>query len=1167
LIRRFPLRSLLVLILLSAGTIAQGDFSDWVEQVVPEAIQANPAGICAGQIGNLPEITVTPTTQGHQLVRGSIPFPPGTFTEGLSITASCKDSSTVADVRVLTRHPGMPVSARRALITFPYHFSDTAPHTFTLALTEAKSPDSLLTETTITNEGVLLLTTQGEVFISGYEITFSNAAGTLWSASLIAPELAAASAPHLDIVEQGAHYLWVRLLVPDDSWPRIMELQMDSVGGVAVRAHLQRLLPGNDIAPDLGWEIAGLNVQDIARHAFSEENSESFSIAADDVLIRFPRAHKEKRGYAEVADGNIRFLRCEASEGVAFQETAWRSSVFSIDPATLPERTPLLTYDLDMVVPPTVYDSLYECGLPPDLAYTPLLNTLITFTHTAVTRATAVGDDFGNVTGHMQGREHGSVYGMNRLNHCPPIFMEGWRSGNKHLLETASLWCENMHDLSVWWGREKGYGGTRYNNAAAQGEKEHENDPNFMWRTNWSSHFCTKGFDSFFLAYEETGDPRMLAALNAQVAYAKEHIHTNTGEGRNIGDVADFMALYRYTKMPEYLDEALRLYRELREGLGEELLFSQGGKPLVDDVPFIDDDAHGLKVEYGKPYIMGYGLSGLPALFAVCPEENLLKETIRAVANFQAGAQDPLGGWRYPHPRSSWMIIEQGVEHSAQLARAAKVLYRHGENITPYFDAIERSLQARIQGYRHTGTILSGLGGWERAAGILESQSIYDLYPKPEDRNPARDYAEGAVSCGSSSPEGLVHFFDALNFYLQHRPAERLLHANPILDQVLARVPKAVAEQPVTSDQPALQIMEYGMKAGLPVFSEARISRMDYPLAYSNAGLSFEVWRKQAREAYTASLQTPPPRTSFSPEILEVEKREGYEARKLAFNISADERVAAYLLVPDGTGPFPAILALHDHGAHFTIGKEKVVRPFAHEQEKLEDAQAWTGKYYGGNFIGDELAARGYVVFATDALFWGDRGRAEGAAYEAQQELGANLLQLGQSWAGVITWDDIRSAEFLQGLSEVLPEKIGCIGLSMGAHRTWNLCVATDIVKAGAAICWLGDTPTLMEAGNNQTRGQSAFSMIHPGLRNLLDYPHVASIACPKPMLFFNGSEDTLFPVKGVEASYAILQNVYESQGVEECLYTRIWPVPHVFNEDMQTEAFAFLNKYLQDKE
>ena len=321
-----------VLILLTQAQSPTGILLEWIEQVVPKAIQANPAGVCTYHIGDLPQITVTPTKPGRQLVRGSIPFSPGTFPEGLGITVGCNEVATVADVRVLTRHPGTPPSVRRAMITFPYHFSDTTPHTFALALTDAKLPDSLLKETTQIDDGVLLLTTQGDIFVSGYEVTFSNTGGTLWSASLVAPELVATSAPHLDIVEQGAHYLWVRLLVPDSTWPRIMELQMDSVGGIAVRAHVQRLLPGNDTAPDLGWEITGLNVPDTARYAFSEENSEPFFIATDDAIIRFPRAHKEKRGHVKVADNTISFLRCGASEGVAFQETAWRSAALALTP-------------------------------------------------------------------------------------------------------------------------------------------------------------------------------------------------------------------------------------------------------------------------------------------------------------------------------------------------------------------------------------------------------------------------------------------------------------------------------------------------------------------------------------------------------------------------------------------------------------------------------------------------------------------------------------------------------------------------------------------------------------------------------------------------------------------------------------------------------------------
>jgi hypothetical protein len=136
----------------------------------------------------------------------------------------------------------------------------------------------------------------------------------------------------------------------------------------------------------------------------------------------------------------------------------------------------------------------------------------------------------------------------------------------------------------------------------------------------------------------------------------------------------------------------------------------------------------------------------------------------------------------------------------------------------------------------------------------------------------------------------------------------------------------------------------------------------------------------------------------------------------------------------------------------------------------------------------------------------------------------------------------------------------------MGCFRTWSLAAATDIIKAGVAICWMGDTPTLTSPGNNQTKGQSAYSMIHANLRNSLDYPDVASIACPKPMLFFNGEKDGLFPVPGVEACYEKLHRVWRDRGVEDRLVTKLWPVPHEFNREMQAEAFAWLDVQLKPR-
>jgi dienelactone hydrolase len=407
----------------------------------------------------------------------------------------------------------------------------------------------------------------------------------------------------------------------------------------------------------------------------------------------------------------------------------------------------------------------------------------------------------------------------------------------------------------------------------------------------------------------------------------------------------------------------------------------------------------------------------------------------------------------------------------------------------------------------------------------------------------------------------LVYFSEVLDFYINHRPAERLFHPGEDLRTVLDQMePKETQNDP-----PGKTYVRYGMADGLPRFSEAQLERLTFPLAYRPDGpLGFAEWRETARARFIESLLTPPPPAPFEPVVIGREDRGTYEARRVVFNVSADSRVLAYLLVPKGDGPFPAILALHDHGGHFSIGKEKVVRPFDEPKERVADAMKWSSECYGGRFIGDELAKRGYVVFATDALFWSDRGRKEGVAYPAQEQLAANMFQLGMSWAGTIVWDDIQSAEFIATLPEVDPERIGAVGLSVGSNRTWHVAAATDRIVAGAAICWLSTTESLMSPGNNQTKGQSAFSMTHPGLRNYLDYPDVASIACPKPMLFYNGEQDGLFPVDGVRDAYAKMHAVWESQNAGDKLVTKIWPVPHVFNREMQREAFDWLDKYLQ---
>jgi dienelactone hydrolase len=365
-----------------------------------------------------------------------------------------------------------------------------------------------------------------------------------------------------------------------------------------------------------------------------------------------------------------------------------------------------------------------------------------------------------------------------------------------------------------------------------------------------------------------------------------------------------------------------------------------------------------------------------------------------------------------------------------------------------------------------------------------------------------------------------------------------------------------------SKQQTNAQFQSPGVRDGLPVFREGAAARLTFPLSWlSGQYTDFDEWRNKARAKVKESLLSFIPAASFEPLVLSEQDRGPYLVRKIVLNITADSRVLGLMTIPKGPGPFPAVLLLHDHGAKFDIGKEKVIRSWNEPQEKLHSSREWTEKYYGGRFLGDELAARGYVCFATDMLNWSDRG---GSGQDGQQALAANLFQLGISFASVIAQEDLRAAEFLATQPKVDSQRVGAMGLSVGGFRTWQLAALSDHIRAGVSVCWMSTIKGLIVPGNNQTKGSSAYTMIHPGLVNFLDFPDVASIACPKPMMFLCGKQDALFPVEAIENAFEKMRKVWLSQQAVDKLETKLYDVPHLFNQAMQQDAFEWLEYHLK---
>ncbi|MGI5818852.1 MAG: hypothetical protein ACOX9R_12230 [Armatimonadota bacterium] len=716
------------------------------------------------------------------VARVSIPVPAGEITDVPATLAVTRGQERMdAQTQVITRHPDG--SVRRMMLSFPVQIAAGSQVEYTVELPggeAAEAPEAGQVER-IETDAFTVLASDGRVQLVDGEGT------VLAAVAPFGPDLGAEGETQLTVIEAGPWYTWLRYNTGGELWSREVDVEVDQLGQIRLTHRLQHGHQGDIWTPDFGFELSApgatadaeqsvahfLPIGAAAAFADHPELVAGLTLADGGLLsVSNPLALRQTRGTlsaeANAAGVVVRSNRNEPvedleTEGLMIQEGQWRVSQLLLAPAPADEMARRCDSPVRAHAHWSLYDAVYHTG-PPLEAETPLVMRTAERYIQKLQEMSRSGDDWGTMSTSV------------RLNHCRYMWEDYFRSGDARLLDMARDWSENYRNFTIYWGhKEESWGGGR--RGSAWRDRSTLGPGSFIVRfVDVTPGWLTKGFASFWLAYEETGDPRFREAAEAQARFGADNITCLQNEMRSVGAIADYAKLYEYTGDQSHLQQAIRLWEEFQQGQMDNLLFTQHGRAESpgDDL-YIHEDSFGYRNPFVKPYMVQYATNSLPYLLKHTPDDQHLRDTILALNDWMATHRQPGGGWGYPH------YLTAGMSWNNEYCRGIM----HGAGIEPkqiYLDAIRENLAPVVQLYGRYGELPRGLNPWEFAAGI-NAQQRAELYELASDRDVMRDYDEGAVNFGQS-PDNAVYFTVLLRDYLQHASEESLLESHEILEKI-----------------------------------------------------------------------------------------------------------------------------------------------------------------------------------------------------------------------------------------------------------------------------------------------------------------------------------------------------------------------------------------------
>ncbi|MCF1715643.1 acetylxylan esterase [Flavihumibacter sp. RY-1] len=274
------------------------------------------------------------------------------------------------------------------------------------------------------------------------------------------------------------------------------------------------------------------------------------------------------------------------------------------------------------------------------------------------------------------------------------------------------------------------------------------------------------------------------------------------------------------------------------------------------------------------------------------------------------------------------------------------------------------------------------------------------------------------------------------------------------------------------------------------------------------------------------------PELPFNQVITGRSRRMTYSIQNLYFQTLPGVYATANMYIPDGDGPFPAVINFHGHIIDSKL--DQSVQNRAHM-----------------------LAQNGFVCFCMDAFGTGERSvHPKGSDYHGGME-GASHFNHGQSLLGIQASENIRIVDLLHSFDFIDRNNIGATGESGGGNQAMWLAAIDDRIKAVMPVVSVGTFEAFIMAHN------CVCETLPHGLQ-ICEEAHVLGMIAPRGLYVCNALQEkhSAFATAEMIRTVTNTGKIYRLENAAENFQIQIFNNEHEYSGEMQQSMINwFINR------